>query len=575
MPAGHSPSKIIRWGFILLAAGVAVLIPIVPRADSGWALAVPLMIAGAGLGLLVSQLNNYTLAPIEEEHVSEAAGVNSAGGSFGLSFGLAFAGAVMLGSLSLIFTQQAESSTVLTPVQQEQVAKGLQQNAEVMTNTELEHLLAGQPPAVQDEIIKINTEARPIALQLALGVPLIAALLGVFLGFRMTRLPDPEALGCRRESRRRISRPGSCAFGVNAPAAHRRLRHRGYHRGMHIFRRIHLRIALLVLVGLVAVGVGAAFAATRRATAQIGTGVVVINTNLAYQGAAAAGTGMVLPSNGEILTNNHVIKGATTITVRIPGTTPLVHRDGRRLRRRRRRRRAATGERLQSQDGDDRRLGEARGRPDSAGGRERRRHRHASSRQRGGSPASRRRSPSATTTAAPERLSGLIETNAALQPGDSGGPLLNSAGTRHRHGHRRVARAAPSRATRTTATPSRSPRRSRSSSRSSRATRPPACTSAARRSSASRCEDGPSRRHDRRGRLEGPAAQAGLATGDVITAIGAPTSTSAAAIQKAILARAPGAKVSVTYLDDVGNAHGDRHARKRPGAVGAPGRSLQ
>ena len=52
----------------------------------------PLIIAGAGLGLLVSQLNNYTLAPIDEERVSEAAGVNSAAGSFGLSFGLAMAG---------------------------------------------------------------------------------------------------------------------------------------------------------------------------------------------------------------------------------------------------------------------------------------------------------------------------------------------------------------------------------------------------------------------------------------------------------------------------------------------------
>jgi hypothetical protein len=87
----RSPSKIIRAGFLLLVVGVAVLIPIVPRADSGWAMAAPLVIAGAGLGLLVSQLNNYTLSPIEEERVSEAAGVNSAGGSFGLAFGLAFA----------------------------------------------------------------------------------------------------------------------------------------------------------------------------------------------------------------------------------------------------------------------------------------------------------------------------------------------------------------------------------------------------------------------------------------------------------------------------------------------------
>jgi EmrB/QacA subfamily drug resistance transporter len=189
---GRSPSRLILAGFLLLAAAVAVLIAIVPRADSGWAMALPLMVAGAGLGLLVSQLNNYTLSPIEEERVSEAAGVNSAGGSFGLAFGLAFAGAIMLASLAVAFTQEAESSDVLTPAQQEQVADGLEENAEVMTNTELEELLEGQTPAVQEEILEINEDARPIALQIALLVPLIAALLGLVASFRMTRLPDPE-----------------------------------------------------------------------------------------------------------------------------------------------------------------------------------------------------------------------------------------------------------------------------------------------------------------------------------------------------------------------------------------------
>jgi hypothetical protein len=192
---GRSPGRIILAGFVLLAAGVAVLLPIVPRADSGWAMALPLVVAGAGLGLLVSQLNNYTLSPIEEERVSEAAGVNSAGGSFGLSFGLAFAGAIMLASLALVFTREAESSDVLTPAQQEQVADGLERNAEVMTNTELDRLLDGQPQEVQDEILRINEEARPVALQIALIVPLVAALLGLLASFGMTRLPDPEPSG--------------------------------------------------------------------------------------------------------------------------------------------------------------------------------------------------------------------------------------------------------------------------------------------------------------------------------------------------------------------------------------------
>src|SRR5262249_15054634 len=105
-------SRVVRLGVLLVAVRVVVLVPILPRASSGWYLVVPLMIAGVGLGLLVSQLNNYTLSPIPEERVSEAAGVNSAAGSFGLSFGLAFAGAIMLATLAFTFTHYTNDSTV-------------------------------------------------------------------------------------------------------------------------------------------------------------------------------------------------------------------------------------------------------------------------------------------------------------------------------------------------------------------------------------------------------------------------------------------------------------------------------
>ena len=120
------PSNIVLVGFALSTIGMALIIPIVPRADSGWALVVPLLITGSGLGLLVSQLNNYTLSPIEEERVSEAAGVNSAAGSFGLSFGLAVAGGIMLAVLSLTFTNLTEDSNVIPPPQQQQIADTLE-----------------------------------------------------------------------------------------------------------------------------------------------------------------------------------------------------------------------------------------------------------------------------------------------------------------------------------------------------------------------------------------------------------------------------------------------------------------
>jgi EmrB/QacA subfamily drug resistance transporter len=189
------PASLIRWGFLLLIVGLVVLVPIVPRADSGWWLLVPLIIAGCGLGLLVSQLNNYTLSPISDERVSEAASVNSASGSFGLSLGLAFAGGIMLASLSSIFIGMASSSTVLAPDQQQQVSQSLEQDAQVMSDEQLEGLLAGQPEDVANEIIRINTEARPLALQIALLVPILAGLAGLVTSFRMMRLPDPKPSG--------------------------------------------------------------------------------------------------------------------------------------------------------------------------------------------------------------------------------------------------------------------------------------------------------------------------------------------------------------------------------------------
>lgn len=56
------------------------------------------------------------------------------------------------------------------------------------------------------------------------------------------------------------------------------------------------------------------------ATAAQTKGVVTIVSVLKYQNAEAAGTGMVLTSNGEILTNNHVINGATSVTVTVVST---------------------------------------------------------------------------------------------------------------------------------------------------------------------------------------------------------------------------------------------------------------
>ncbi len=58
-----------------------------------------------------------------------------------------------------------------------------------------------------------------------------------------------------------------------------------------------------------------------------GPSVDIVST-FEYQKATGAGTGIVLTATGEILTNNHVISGATSISVTDVGNGQTVHSDG-------------------------------------------------------------------------------------------------------------------------------------------------------------------------------------------------------------------------------------------------------
>jgi S1-C subfamily serine protease len=156
--------------------------------------------------------------------------------------------------------------------------------------------------------------------------------------------------------------------------------------------------------------------------------LVDINTNLSYENEQAAGTGMVLTSDGVILTNNHVIDGATSISVTDIGngktyTANVVGYD-----------RTgdiaviklvnASGLKTISTSGGTAAVGQAivgignaggaGGTPSAAGGSITALNQSITASDNGGGNA--------------ESLTGLIEINAGIQPGDSGGPLVNTSG---------------------------------------------------------------------------------------------------------------------------------------------------
>jgi S1-C subfamily serine protease len=157
--------------------------------------------------------------------------------------------------------------------------------------------------------------------------------------------------------------------------------------------------------------------------------LVDVMTTLGYQNGSAAGTGMVLTPNGEVLTNNHVVEGATSIKVRDVGNgrtyTATVVGDS------------------ETNDVAVLQLSGASGLRTVKTG-------DSGSVKVGqkvvalGNAAGKNSTPSvatgtvtalgATITAADqgsgktEQLTGMIRTNAGIQAGDSGGPLVNDSG---------------------------------------------------------------------------------------------------------------------------------------------------
>lgn len=66
-------------------------------------------------------------------------------------------------------------------------------------------------------------------------------------------------------------------------------------------------------------GTGTSVTSPEASEAQM-SGVVTIDSALTYENAAGAGTGIILSSDGTILTNNHVVSGATSIRVTVEST---------------------------------------------------------------------------------------------------------------------------------------------------------------------------------------------------------------------------------------------------------------
>ncbi|HVG76144.1 MAG TPA: trypsin-like peptidase domain-containing protein [Thermoleophilaceae bacterium] len=311
--------------------------------------------------------------------------------------------------------------------------------------------------------------------------------------------------------------------------------------------------ALVVAVAVaVVIGIGASLAWGKTGPAPVGTGVAVIETSLVD--GRGAGTGMVLTSSGRVLTNNHVIRGASTIQIRFPGTGRSysakvlgysVSKDVALLKAN-----AATNLKTVSLGNSATlRIGHSVTATGNAGG-------TGSLTTSSGSVTGLGRAITVGDESGSQRLRGLIRTSSELRPGDSGGPLFDSAhrvvgmntaanvgspfrGTRGADGYAIPINAAIVIAKQIVA----------GKGSPTVHVGPTAFLGVAIASTTGRSGVVIARV------VRGSGADgAGLTAGDVITSLGGRAVSSPATLRSAILRLKPGASVSVTYVDAITGA---------------------
>jgi len=293
--------------------------------------------------------------------------------------------------------------------------------------------------------------------------------------------------------------------------------------------------------------------------AKVDPAIVDIVVTLAGGQGTAEGTGMIITGGGQVLTNNHVIDGAQSITVQIGGQGSTykanvvgydVNDDVALLQIQSPPSNLTTialGDPSQLNVGDSvLALGNALG--------------------RGGTPTPAAGSVTAldqTITAsdpsgASETLSGLIEVNAHIQPGDSGGPLVDSSGkvvgmdtaASVAGGRFRFGGAAGQGYAIPIDTAMHIVEQIRSGD-----------TSGGNIQTGGRALLGVEIADSGQGAtVQGvqsgsPAENAGIAAGDVITSVGGVQVSSASSLQAAILKHKPGDRVEVTWTDASGGSH--------------------
>ena len=176
-----NPRRVVRLGFILLFAGLVLLVALLDVGVGPEIVTWPLLLAGSGLGMMASQLGAVTVSAEPDEKSGEVGGLQNTGTQLGASIGTALAGAVLISAMTASFFTGIENnpnvpSSVVSKAQT-QLAGGVPFMSEADVKAALSK--ANVPPATANEIVKVNKQSQIDGLRASEAILALLALIAL------------------------------------------------------------------------------------------------------------------------------------------------------------------------------------------------------------------------------------------------------------------------------------------------------------------------------------------------------------------------------------------------------------
>jgi MFS family permease len=176
-----SPRRVVRLGFMSLFAGLVLLVALLDVGAGPEIVTWPLLLAGAGLGAMASQLGSVTVSAVPDEQSGEVGGLQNTGTQLGASIGTALAGAVLISALTAsVFTgiqdNPAVPDSVATQAQTE-----LGGGIPFISDDDLKAALsdAQVPTATAAAVVETNEQSRIDGLRAAVSILALLSLVAL------------------------------------------------------------------------------------------------------------------------------------------------------------------------------------------------------------------------------------------------------------------------------------------------------------------------------------------------------------------------------------------------------------